>query len=117
MVYPLDPNVLGIIAYSADGIVDRLLEIDGVTFVEDRGSCCDLKCPALCLPDVTRVLVPRDSVRAPATLVDAACRGALWRNPLDYDVFRDQGRPSVGRPTPKTPAAVRPSRDSVFLDR
>jgi hypothetical protein len=52
--------------------------IDGVEIVEFRGRWCDLKCPLLRLPDVTRVLVPLDSVRAPRAFAVAAQRGRIW---------------------------------------
>jgi len=78
VVYTIADNVLGIITDSASGSLDRLRMIDGVEIVEFRGRWCDLKCPLLRLPDVTRVLVPLDSVRAPRAFAVAAQRGRIW---------------------------------------
>jgi hypothetical protein len=78
VVYTLADRTLGITADSADEIVDRLRQIDGVEVVEFRGRECDLKCPPLRLPDVTSVLVPLDSVRAPAAMAIVAHRGRIW---------------------------------------
>ena len=76
VVYTVADNSLGIIADSADEILDRLRKIDGVEVVELRGRWCDLKCSPLRLPDVTSVLVPLDSSRAPKAF--AAHRGRIW---------------------------------------
>ncbi len=78
LVYTITDNMLGIIAESADAIISRLQQIDGVKVVEFRGRWCDLMCPPLRLPDVARVLVPLDSARAPAAMTIAAQRGRIW---------------------------------------
>jgi hypothetical protein len=111
VVYTLTDDTLGIIADSADEILNRLRTIDGVEVLEVRGRWCDLKCPPLRLPDVTSVLVPLDSARAPAALAAAAHRGHIRRNPLDHDRFVEPGRPSVGRPSPKSLRRIARQRD------
>jgi hypothetical protein len=72
VVYTVTDKVLGANVDSADGILDRLRRIDGVKVVELRGGVGNLMFPTLRLPEVTRVLVPLDSVRAPGTLAVAA---------------------------------------------
>ena len=77
VVYTITDKVLGVIASSADEILDRLRRIDGVKVVEVHGGLTNLTVPALRLPEVTRVLVPLDSAWAPETLVIAASRGRI----------------------------------------
>jgi hypothetical protein len=72
VVYTVTDKVLGADVDSADDILDRLRRIDGVKVVEVRGGVGNLMFPTLRLPEVTRVLVPLDSVRAPGTLAAAA---------------------------------------------
>ena len=76
VVYTVTDKVLGANVDSADEILDRLRRIDGVKVVEVRGGVGNLMFPTLRLPEVTRVLVPLDSVRAPGTLA-AAARGHI----------------------------------------
>ena len=71
-------EVLGADVDSVDEILDRLRRIDGVTVTEVRGGVGNIVFPALRLPEVTRVLVPLDSARAPEALVVAAYRGRFW---------------------------------------
>jgi hypothetical protein len=77
VVYTVTDKVLGANVDSADEILDRLRRIDGVKVVEVRGGVGSLMFPTLRLPDVTRVLVPLGSVRAPAALAIAAHRGRI----------------------------------------
>ena len=77
LVYTVTDKVLGANVDSADEILDRLRRIDGVQVVEVRGGVGNLMFPTLRLPDVTSVLVPVDSVRAPAALAIAAHRGRI----------------------------------------
>ena len=76
VVYTVTDKVLGANVDSADEILDRLRRIDGVKVVEVRDGVGNLMFPTLRLPEVTRVLVPLDSVRAPGTLA-AAARGRI----------------------------------------
>ena len=77
IVYTLADKVLGADVDSVDEILDRLRRIDGVTVTEVRGGVGNIVFPALRLPEVTRVLVPLDSARAPEALVVAAYRGRI----------------------------------------
>lgn len=77
VVYTITDKVLGVIASSADEILDCLRQIDGVKVVEVHGGLSNLTVPTLRLPDVTSVLVPLDSVRAPAAMSIAAHRGRI----------------------------------------
>jgi hypothetical protein len=77
VVYTVTDKVLAANVDSADEILNRLRRIDGVKVVEVRGGVGNLMFPTLRLPDVTRVLVPVDSVRAPAALAIAAHRGRI----------------------------------------
>lgn len=77
VVYTVADGVLGAEVDSADEILDRLRQIPGVKVVEVRGGIGNLMFPALRLPEVTSVLVPLDSVRAPEALVIAASRGRI----------------------------------------
>ena len=76
--YTVTEKVLGADVDSADGILDRLRQIDGVKVVEVRGGVGNLMFPTLRLPEVARVLVPLDSVRAPRAFAVAAQRGRIW---------------------------------------
>jgi hypothetical protein len=76
LIYTVTDKVLGVIASSAEEILDRLRQIDGVKVVEVDGGLSNLTVPTLRLPDVTSVLVPLDSARAPAAI--AAQRGRIW---------------------------------------
>lgn len=67
-VYASDGNMLSVVVDMAYEIIGRLLEIDGVVVVSLRGRWCDLECPPLRLPEVTRILVPLDSARARAAM-------------------------------------------------
>jgi len=78
IVYTIADKVLGADFDSVDEILDRLRRIDGVKVVEVRGGVGNLMFPALRLPEVTRVLVPLDSVRAPAAMAVVAHRGRIW---------------------------------------
>lgn len=78
VVYTVTDKVLGATADSADDILGRLRKIDGVKVVEVDGGLSNLTFPTLRLPEVTRVLVPLDSVRAPKALAIAAKRGRIW---------------------------------------
>lgn len=78
VIYTVTEKVLGADVDSADGILDRLRQIDGVKAVEVRGGVGNLMFPTLRLPEVARVLVPLDSVRAPAAMAIAAHRGRIW---------------------------------------
>jgi hypothetical protein len=77
IVYTIADKVLGADVDSVDEILDRLRRIDGVTVTEVRGGVGNIVFPALRLPEVTRVLVPLDSARAPEALVLAAYRGRI----------------------------------------
>ena len=77
VVYAITDKVLGAEVDSADEILDRLRQIPGVKVVEVRGGVGNLMFPALRLPEVTSVLIPLDSVRAPEALVIAATRGRI----------------------------------------
>jgi len=78
LVYTVTDKVLGVIASSADEILDRLRQIDGVKVVEVDGGLTNLTFPTLRLPEVTKLLVPLNSGRAPAAMVIAAQRGRIW---------------------------------------
>lgn len=78
VIYTITDKVLGVITNSADQILDRLRQIDGVKVVEVDGGLTNLTVPTLRLPDVTRILVPLDSARAPAAIAIAAQRGRIW---------------------------------------
>ena len=77
-VYTIADKVLGAEVEAVDEILERLRRIDGVKVTEVRGGVGNIRFPALRLPEVTSVLVPLDSVRAPAALVAAAHRGRIW---------------------------------------
>ncbi len=77
IVYTINDKVLGAEVDSVDEILDRLQRIDGVKVTEVRGGVGYTTFPTLRLPEVTRVLVPLDSVRAPEALVIAAYRGRI----------------------------------------
>ena len=77
-IYTVTEKVLGADVDSADGILGRLRQIDGVKVVEVRGGVGNLMFPTLRLPEVARVLVPLDSVRAPRAFAVAAQRGRIW---------------------------------------
>ena len=77
-VYTIADKVLGAEVEAVDDILERLRRIDGVKVTEVRGGVGNLRFPALRLPEVTSVLVPLDSVRAPAALAAAAHRGRIW---------------------------------------
>jgi hypothetical protein len=76
IIYTVTDKVLGADVYSPDEMLDRLRKIDGVKVTEVRGGIGNVIFPTLRLPEVTRVLVPLDSVRAPGTLA-AAARGHI----------------------------------------
>jgi len=76
LVYTITDRVLGAEVYSPDVLLERLRKIDGVKVIEVGGGVGNLMFPTLRLPEVTRVLVPLDSVRAPGTLA-AAARGRI----------------------------------------
>ena len=78
VVYTVTDKVLAANVDSADEILNRLRRIDGVTVTGVRGGVGNIVFPALRLPEVTRVLVPLDSARAPEALVVAAYRGRIW---------------------------------------
>lgn len=78
IVYTVTNKVLGADVDLVDGILDRLLRIDGVKLTEVREGVGNIMFPTLRLPEVTRVLVPRDSARAPEVLAIAAYRGRIW---------------------------------------
>ena len=78
IVYTIADKVLGADVDSVDEILDRLRRIDGVKVTEVRGGVGNIVFPALRLPEVTRVLVPLDSVRAPRAFAVAAQRGRIW---------------------------------------
>lgn len=78
MIYTVTDKVLGVIADSADEILDRLRRIDGVKVVEAHGGLTNLTVPMLRLPEVTKVLVPLDSAWARGALAAAAHRGRIW---------------------------------------
>ncbi len=78
IVYTITDNVLGADVDSVDEILCRLRRIDGVKVTEVRGGVGNIMFPALRLPEVTRVLVPRDSAWAPQALALAAHRGRIW---------------------------------------
>lgn len=77
IVYTITDKVLGADVDSVDEILDRLRRIDGVKVTQVRGGVGNIMFPALRLPEVTRVLVPLDSVRAPAAMSIAAHRGRI----------------------------------------
>ena len=78
IVYTIADKVLGADVDSVDEILDRLRHIDGVKVTEVRGGVGNIMFPALRLPEVTSVLVPLDSVRAPAAMAIVAHRGRIW---------------------------------------
>jgi hypothetical protein len=78
IVYTIADKVLGAEVEAIDEILGRLRRIDGVKVTEVRGGVGNIRFPALRLPEVTSVLVPLDSVRAPAALAAAAHRGRIW---------------------------------------
>ena len=78
VIYTITDKVLGADVDSAAEILDRLRRIDGVKVVEVGGDVGNLMFPTLRLPDVTSVLVPLDSARAPAAIAIAAQRGRIW---------------------------------------
>lgn len=78
VIYTITDKVLGVIASSAEEILDRLRQIDGVKVLEVDGDLSNLTVPTLRLLDVTSVLVPLDSARAPAAMTIAAQRGRIW---------------------------------------
>ena len=78
LIYTVTDKVLGVIASSAEEILDRLRQIDGVKVVEVDGGLTNLTFPTLRLPEVTKVLVPLNSGRAPAAMVIDAQRGRIW---------------------------------------
>jgi hypothetical protein len=78
IVYTVADKVLGADVDSVDEILDRLRRIDGVKVTEVRGGVGNIMFPALRLPEVTSVLVPLDSVRAPAAMAIVAHRGRIW---------------------------------------
>jgi hypothetical protein len=77
VIYSITNKALGVIASSADEILDRLRQIDGVKVVEVDGGLSNLTVPTLRLLDVTSVLVPLDSARAPKAFAVAAQRGRI----------------------------------------
>jgi hypothetical protein len=77
IIYTVTDKVLGADVYSPDEMLDRLRKIDGVKVTEVRGGIGNVIFPTLRLPEVTRVLVPRDSVWAPEALAIAASRGRI----------------------------------------
>ncbi len=77
IVYTITDKVLGADVDSVDEILDRLRRIDGVKVTQVRGGVGNIMFPTLRLPDVTSVLVPLDSVRAPAAMAIAAHRGRI----------------------------------------
>ena len=78
IVYTIADKVLGADVDSVDEILDRLRRIDGVKVTEVCGGVGNIMFPALRLPEVTSVLVPLDSVRAPAAMAIVAHRGRIW---------------------------------------
>jgi hypothetical protein len=78
IIYTVTDKVLGADVYSPDKMLDRLRKIDGVKVTEVRGGVGNVIFPTLRLPEVTRVLVPRDSAWAPEALAFAAHRGRIW---------------------------------------
>ena len=78
IVYTIADKVLGADVDSVDEILDRLRRIDGVKVTEVGGGVGNIMFPALRLPEVTSVLVPLDSVRAPAAMAIVAHRGRIW---------------------------------------
>ena len=77
IVYTITDKVLGADVDSVDEILDRLRRIDGVKVTDVRDGVGNIMFPTLRLPDVTSVLVPLDSVRAPAAMAIAAHRGRI----------------------------------------
>lgn len=77
-IYTVSDKVLGADVDSADVILDRLRQIDGVKVVEVDRRFSNLMFPTLRLPEVTKVLVPLDSAWAPRALAAAAHRGRIW---------------------------------------
>jgi hypothetical protein len=77
IIYTVTDKVLGADVYSPDEMLDRLRKIDGVKVTEVRGGIGNVIFPTLRLPEVTRVLVPRDSAWAPEALAIAASRGRI----------------------------------------
>jgi len=77
IVYTIADKVLGADVDSVDEILDRLRRIDGVKVTEVRGGVGNITFPTLRLPEVTSVLVPLDSVRAPAAMAIVAHRGRI----------------------------------------
>jgi len=90
-VYASARNMLSVVVDTACGIVDRLVEIDGVVVVALRGQWCELECPPLRLLEITHILVPLDSVRARAAMSSPACHRVVMRNPITRNVFRELG--------------------------